>query len=277
MTPRPSLRLTAIVLLLLSALGQAPSARAGDPVMNYLELEAIAKASINAEVDDLNQIVASMFSDSLPEDRNGYRARDLKIFKKFHKPDGLRADVLYDICLLTNETISAITSTQITRQNLKVTSNITAVNSLKSSMNGKFFRIAERACRNARTRFIERLQTATQAGASLNLQADCLENVAGVVFFPTDYAKPTMKKTLFRALPFVINGFLIISRVTSIAGIVLDTIWMSITTITSSSFAIKNLLPGPDQIFKQRNISEVDSRDGLRIDLSAEEAALLKQ
>ncbi len=251
---------------------------AAEPVMNYLELEAVAKASINAEVADLNNIVATMFSDPTTYDEmdlRGYKKRDLKLFQKFNKPDGVDSDVLYNVCVLTKETVTAITSRKITRQNLKVTANINAVHALNSAMNVKFFRIAERACRNAKARFIERLRSATQNGAPVGLPLESIENISSVVFFPTDYAKPTLKKALFKAIPFVLNGFLIISKVTSFAGIVIDSVWLSISAITGSSFAIKNLLPGPSEIFKQRDISEVDAKNGIRIDLNAEEAALL--
>jgi hypothetical protein len=58
-------------------------------------------------------------------------------------------------------------------------------------------------------------------------------------------------------------------------GLPITGIWMSLVGISGSSFAIKSMLPGPDQILQQRSVSEIEVKNGLQLDLTDLEKSFL--
>src|SRR5688572_4314598 len=101
-------------LMIVTALVNSSSASAagGGPFLSYVELEAMAKAAVQEEVVVLNEVIAD-YMDVTPavvEDWHRYREHNLKTFRKFNKRKGVATNVIYDACLLTQNTIGAITS-----------------------------------------------------------------------------------------------------------------------------------------------------------------------
>lgn len=236
----------------------------------YPDLEAVAKHAIAEEVSELNTAIQSKGYQKFRRGEaalvKGYKNKDLKIFQKFGKVDGIDADILFERCILTVETIEAITDTQFTKSNLAVTSNLLAVLSTKDVINSKFFGVIESACLNSRTRFEERLKSAKVL--------DQVKEVTQIVFFPTDFAKPSLKKKLLSTLPFVINAGFIVGAGGAILGSPVPGVWMSLTGLTASALAIHNMRSAPDEIIRQRKTELVDESNGLRIDLTEGEKKL---
>lgn len=267
------------ILFVLSAALFSHPASASTPLLSYVELEAIAKSAVQEEVRELNAIVADYLDVSgtgrTVSDWRGYRPKHLKIFRTYDKPEGVEADVIHDVCILTRETIGAISSRRISKANLKVNSSLNSVNSLRGLMNDRFFAVAERACLNAKARFIERMKAATTKGRPLGFSEQAIENIAHVVFFPTDYAKPTLGKRLLKAIPVVIQATLFVKGVSAFTGWVMSGVWMSIVAVSGPALSLKNLAPRSDELFKQRDVSNLDIDLCDRIDLSESERSFM--
>lgn len=256
----------------------ATSPARADNVLSYNELEAVAKHAIAEETDALNAVVADYLDggERSIDDWRGYKRGDLIVLGKFNKRKGIHPSVFQNRCLLTQKVITAISAEQVTEDNLAVTANLNSVNSLRPSMGDRFFRIAERACLNARERFVERLKTATASGASLNYSDMTVRNVAHIVFFPAEYARPTLGKALLKALPIVINATLFVKGLSAFTGWAVSNVWLSVVAVSGPALTLKNLAPRSDELFKQREISTLEQEECIHVDLTGAEKALVQ-
>jgi hypothetical protein len=255
------------------------SAFAGDTSLLYQDLSAMAKASIQSEVSALNLAVTTYLDSSTSnntstQNHSSYKKGELSIFKKFGKPNGIDAEIFYDACILSNDTISAITATRITRKNLQVTSDIMHIQSLRQSMGPRFFKMAERVCLNAKARFIKRLEVATSKDTPIHLSSEIVSNVANIVFFPAYYAKPNLYRKMLSVLPLMINSFVIVTTASPLVAAAGAAFWIPLSRITGSALSIRSMLPRRDDIIRQTQVTTLEEAKCIRMDLTPEEVIL---
>src|SRR5205823_5303105 len=112
------------------AAAATPATALQDPVLNYGDLQQLAKAAISEEVTELNSVVATLGSLNLGRLESpllkGYKNKDLEIFQRFGKSEGMDPDLIYDICIMTADSVTAITAKKFTKKNLGVSANLNA-------------------------------------------------------------------------------------------------------------------------------------------------------
>jgi hypothetical protein len=257
------------LLVILTILSQNARAELpdGDKLLKYIDLVKIADASMTAEVNRVNEELAKG-NYKIP----GYNEKDLKFFADLGKVD-FSSDFLANKCIMDDKSVEAILSKHMTRDNDGVTTSIGSLATVEGSYNSKLWHLFSKMCQFSEARFTERLQTLTSNGVPLQLNEAALTNLSGLVFFPTDYGKPSFRKTLDKRLGVAATVGLVAGTIASLAGANFAGVFISLAVISSGSLALKNSLPRAENKLRKLEITNISPDSVLKIDFNEDELA----
>ncbi len=169
---------------------------------------------------------------------------------------------------MSEKTMTAVLSRTLTQDNDKVGPQIGSLADVKTSYNKTVWKLTSHMCEAAMGRFAVRLSRATSGGALLNLNADTINKIAKLVFFPVAYGKPSFVKDLRGDAMLIFTGGFLAGAVLSLTGASSAGVVISIASLGTSGITLQNSLPKAENALRNLSFDLVSGSNFVKLDLA---------
>lgn len=252
-----------------SLLGSTTWAREQTKMVSANQVVLLARAAISEEVEALNRGLA--LGQPVAE---GYRTSLLEYFLKSGK-NHIDPAYVMEKCILAEENIRSLFSETLSSQDDALTSRKNSLLSVKGMYGRKVWKLMSKVCVNARQRFIQRLQGVTESGIPLAFTDDVIEDTANLVFFPTNYGRPSLRKSVNTALNLMVSGAMVVGATGALVGIPAGGVVLIVVTLVAGGRGAGFEITGTHHPYldQLRRLDEANSQE-VQIDLNSRELCL---
>ena len=237
----------------------------GEQVMiSAHQIEAIAMASVSEEATHLNAILAGT------EENDSYQNKSIQALLEYGK-SYLDENYLFDKCIYTEGNLISLLDSKMTTGDDAAAAKRASLGNVKGLYNGKIWRLISQACINAESRFKNRLSTLTLNGRTLSFDEDTMNTATDILFFPTEAGRPSLKKGALNTLGTVLTATLFIGSSSSLIGLPLGKLLVSIVVPASSLLGVRNAILSGNPTAQSISDSIISNQNEMKIDLNTNE------
>ena len=253
-----------VSLLMMILISETALAQEGD--VKSLELSQVALLAKRAVDDEVAEFNSSLTTRGYVE---GYSPNLTQYMINSGKAR-IDPSFMLEKCTLSNENIAAIFSSTLSDEDDALEARKNGLAAIKTTYDGKVWRLLSQVCSRARTRFVNRMDVATENGVALNFSEQVIGETAKVLFYPTDFGRATARKAIAQAFNFLLNGALTIGAGGMLMGIPVGGVILSVVTTVNGARAVGQQLHHHNPFGTRLDSEGLSHLQGIKIDMEPE-------
>ncbi len=195
------------------------------------QVTLLAKAAVYAEVESFNEAIAN---DGVVE---GYHSRLTQFLVNSGKTN-IDPEFMVSKCTLSEENIGAVLSQTLSSEDDALAFRKNGLAAVKSTYNGKVWRLLSAICDRARVRFMDRLSLATENGVALAFSDQVIVETAQILFYPTDFGRASFRKAIAQGFNSLLSGAMVIGAGSGLMGIPVGGMILAVVTVVNGTRGI---------------------------------------
>ena len=241
------------------------------PLLSTDQIELVAKGAITDELKTVNEGLSHHANHI-----DGYTGPQLKAFYKLGKEE-ISPEYLYDKCVYSEQNLVSLMSTTLTLGDDSVATHKGSLEGVKALYNSKLWRFLSRICVNSEERFVERLHTLTSQGKPVTLSETAITQITKVIFFPTDFGKPSFKKELLTVFNSLLSGAFLVGSTSSLFGLPFAGLILTVSSLINTASGIARSIPVAQAVAGKFGRIELGIHQNVGLELNETEQSIAAQ